>query len=241
MGIKLSRQKPRNLLLSIIYRLQKILPLSNKAKLKLFLNLEWIFERLSHEQSFKYYSYMEHPVRQYSKEFILDNIKSTDVVLDLGCNLGEITSLIAEKAKTVIGIDYNKKSIEIAKQRHESPNLTFYTIEALEFLRKNSIKFNVLILSHILEHLDNPKAFLSDFKDHFELIYIELPDFDRNYLNHYRQKMNLSLIYSDDDHITEFDRIELNNLLQECNIEVFKAEYKYGVQKLWCKVINIKN
>ena len=55
MGIKTSRQKPRNILTSLIYRFQKYLPFSYKFKIKLFLNLEWIFDRLSHEMSFKYY------------------------------------------------------------------------------------------------------------------------------------------------------------------------------------------
>jgi SAM-dependent methyltransferase len=236
MGIQTSRIKPKNLLLSIIYRLQKILPLSKTAKLKLFLNLEWIFDRLAHEMSFKYYSPLEHPVRNYSKKFILENIYETDTVLDLGCNLGDVSFIIAEKAKEVVGIDHNKYAIEIAIQRHKTANLIFYNREALEFLNENPKHFDVLILSHILEHLDHPKEFLLKFKDFFTRIYIEVPDFDRSYLNHYRKDLNLNLIYSDDDHISEFDRDELHILLNECNIEVFNAEYKFGVQKLWCKV-----
>ena len=77
-----------------------------------------------------------------------------------------------------------------------------------------------------------------EFKDYFKSIYIELPDFDWYYLNHYRLKLNLRLIYSDDDHVSEFDRNELKTLLDECNIKVVKEEYKYGVQKLWCNVNN---
>jgi SAM-dependent methyltransferase len=236
MGIKSTRKKDKNILLSIIYRLQKFLPLRNTTKFKLFLNLEWIFDRLAHEQSFKFYTPGNHPVRQFSKVFILDNIEETSTVLDLGCNLGDISFIIAEKAKEVVGIDYNKNAIEIAKQRHKRHNLKFYNREALEFLKENSKHFDILILSHILEHLDNPKEFLLDFKDYFKQIYIELPDFDRYYLNHYRKDLNLNLIYSDDDHISEFDRNELRTLLNECNIKILKEEYEFGVQKLWCKV-----
>lgn len=236
MGIKTSRKKPRNLLLSIIYRLQKVLPLSKRAKFKLFLDLEWIFDRLSHEMSFKYYSTDRHPFRQHSRSFILENINENDIVLDLGCHWGEISNLVAGKAKEVTGIDHNKKAIETAVQLHKRPNLKFVNREASEFLEENSAKYNVLILSHILEHLDEPKEFLLNFKDYFERIYIELPDFDRYYLNHYRKDLDLSLIYSDDDHISEFDRNELKVILDECKIEVLKAEYIFGVQKLWCKV-----
>lgn len=238
MGIKISREKPKNRLLSLIYILEKILPISDKAKFKLFLNLEWIFNRLSHELSFKYYSTEEHPILHYTKIFMLENINNTDVVLDLGCNLGDISFTIAEKAKEVTGIDINKEAINIANKRYNKSNLKFYNKEAREFLKEAPIKFNVLILSHILEHLDNPKAFISDFKDGFEKIYIEVPDFDRYYLNKYRQDLNLPLIYTDNDHVSEFDRDEIKSLLKECNIEVNKEEYRYGVQKLWCKVNN---
>jgi 2-polyprenyl-3-methyl-5-hydroxy-6-metoxy-1,4-benzoquinol methylase len=236
MGIKTSRQKPKNILLSLIYRLQKILPLSNAARFKLFLNLEWIFDRLSHEMSFKLYSTDNHPARQYSKKFILENIQETDTVLDLGSNLGDISFFIAEKAKEVVGIDHNAKAIELSKQRHKRPNLEFHNGEAREFLNSNAKQFDVLILSHVLEHLDNPKDFLMDFKGFFKKIYIEVPDFDKYYLNHYRKDHKLSLIYSDKDHVSEFDREELKALLNECNIQIVKEEYRYGIQKLWCTV-----
>jgi len=234
MGIKLSRKKTKNLLLSIIYRMQKLLPLSNKTKLKLYLDLEWIFDRLSHEISFKIYSPNEHPVRTFSKEFILSNINGNDIVLDLGCNLGDISFFISEKAKEVVGIDYNKNAIEIAKKRYIKNNLTFIYGEAFEFLNSNNKKFDILILSHILEHLDNPQEFLLRFKDYFKFIYIEVPDFDKSYLNYYRKDLKLKLIYSDNDHVSEFDRDELKSLLRICHIDVIKEEYRFGVQKLWC-------
>ncbi len=107
--------------------------------------------------------------------------------------------------------------------------------EALEFLSSNEKRFNVLILSHILEHLDNPKEFLMKFNGYFQCIYIEVPDFDRYYLNHYRKDLGLKLIYSDDDHVSEFDRDELKIILTECRIEITKEEYKHGVQRLWCR------
>lgn len=237
MGVKLSRQKPRNILTSVIYRVQKILPISNTFKLKVFLNLEWIFDRLSHEMSFRYYSSETHPVRLCSKKFILDNLDATNNVLDLGCKNGEISYMVAEKVKKVVGVDYDKDAIAIAKERHKRPNLSFHCGEALDYLAKSTEPFDVLILSHILEHLDNPEEFLNKFKDNFNLIYIELPDFERNYLNLYRKELGLKLIYSDDDHISEFDRDELKTLLNNTGLEIINEEYRYGLIKLWCKRI----
>lgn len=199
------------------------------------MDLEWIFDRLSHELSFKYYSPQTHPVRQSSRKFILDNLNETNCVLDLGCNLGDVSFFIAEKVKKVVGIDYNQAAINTAKNRYRRQNLEFHHGEALEFLKSSSEHFDVLILSHILEHLDDPQEFLNTFKDRFESIYIELPDFERNYLNSYRKDLGVKLLYSDDDHISEFDRDELKTLLNTCKLEVIKEEYRYGLIKLWCK------
>ena len=102
---------------------------------------------------------------------------------------------------------------------------------------EKSHKFDILILSHILEHLDNPQIFINMFKDYFKFIYIEVPDFEKNYLNLYRKDLNLNLIYSDADHISEFDRDELKSLLNSSHLKILKEDYRFGVQKFWCTPI----
>ncbi|MCY7346385.1 MAG: class I SAM-dependent methyltransferase [Pyrinomonadaceae bacterium] len=234
MGIKLQREKKRLLITSIFYRMIK-LPLSSNKKLKLFLNLEWIFSRLAHEMSFKIYSPQTHPIRNYAKKFLLDVLDEQQSVLDLGCGSGDVSNIIAEKARTVVGIDHNEESLKIASDKYKRSNLTFIHEDARTYL-KTSDKFDVLILSHILEHLDDPKDFLQTFKDYFEYVYIEVPDFDRDVANHYRKDLNMELIYSDNDHVSEFDRYELKDLINLCNLEILREEYIFGVQRYWCKV-----
>jgi ubiquinone/menaquinone biosynthesis C-methylase UbiE len=237
MGIKLERKKKANYLGSFAYRFNRILPLSAKAKFKLFLNLEWIFERFAHEYSSKYYLPAEHPFRLHTKKTLLDFIKEDQAVLDLGCKAGEMSIYIAEKAKLVVGVDFDKKAISVAQNNYHRDNLTFVCSDAYEYLNKSQIKFDVLILSHILEHLDDPEAFLKRYTPFFKFIYIELPDFEKSHLNKYRKDLNLKLIYTDDDHISEFDRDELSTLITKCGLQIITAEYRYGLQKIWCKVV----
>ena len=236
MGIRVKRKKPKIIWASFMYRLHKVLPLSRRAKFKLYLNMAWMFDRLASEMSYKNYTVETHPVRIFQKQFIQKHLDKSYTVLDLGCSAGEITNMIAEKAGKVIGIDYNKSDIERAKATHNKTNLEFYHGEALEFLANNKEKFDVLILAHILEHLDNPKEFIYAFKNYFRFIYIELPDFDKTFLNHYRKDLDMKLNYTDDDHVSEFDRYELETLLAECNINIVESVYRFGVQQLWCEV-----
>jgi hypothetical protein len=93
----------------------------------------------------------------------------------------------------------------------------------------------VLILSHILEHLENPGDFLRQYTPFFEFVYVEVPDFEKTLLNQYRQKEQLPLIYTDADHISEFDREELAEKVHQAGLEITEADYRYGIRKLWCK------
>jgi len=133
-------------------------------------------------------------------------------------------------------VDHDGEAIATAQRTHQLPNLSFHHVEALAYLNASEKQFDVLLLSHILEHLDDPEAFLGMFKGHFTYIYIELPDFDKTYLNLYRADLGSTLIYTDDDHISEFDRDELKAVLTKCGIDVLESEYRFGVQRLWCRV-----
>lgn len=235
MGIKLNRKKKRTLLLTLIYRIHKIIPFSHEKKLRFYLDLEWIFDRLSHETSFKYYDESKHPLRKHTIDSILKFIDKEHTVLDLGCKYGNLSYSISQKAKKVVGVDFDTKAIEIAKKTYQGDNLQFQEGDALSYINQQDFKFDVLILSHILEHIDDPKAFLISFKEHFKLVYIELPDFNKTYLNFYRADLKSDLIYTDPDHISEFDRFELRELIISCGFEIVNEEYIFGIQKIWCK------
>jgi SAM-dependent methyltransferase len=239
MGIRIPRKKPRQPLLSFIYRLHRMLPMGTRAKLRLYLDLEWIFDRLAMEMSFAHYGVQDHPFRRCARAFLLEHIQPTSRVLDLGCKRGDVSIFVAEKAQRVVGVDHDEAAIAEARRTYQRENLLFLHADALEYLRSGVEHFDVLILSHILEHLDGPEEFLMAFRGHFSHIYIELPDHDRSYLNLYRQDMGSSLVYSDDDHVSEFDRDELRTMMKRCGITIEEAEYRYGVQRLWCRTTQV--
>ena len=232
MTIKMERKKKRIFLKSFLYRLIK-LPIPVKTKLRLFLNLEWIFERLSLETSWAYFAAEQHPMKTLNRRFLLDCVDSSQSILDLGCKYGHDSFILSEKCKEVVGIDYDTNAIEKAKSTYHRQNLSYLSEEGIKYLTESSKVFDVLILSHVLEHLDDPVKFLQEFKQYFKYIYVEVPDFDRTTLNHFRKSLGMELIYSDDDHISEFDRYDLQKHFQEAGLEVLKSEYYLGNQKHW--------
>jgi len=236
MSVKLKRQKKRLLFKSILYRLIK-LPLPAKTKLKMLLNMEWMCERLAWETSWQVFGADDHPLKTLNRKFLLDCMKPEYSIIDLGCKHGYDSYLLAGVCRKVIGIDYEIPSIESAKKNYRRDNLTYLAVEGIAYLSENSEQFDVLVLSHVLEHLDDPGDFLRQFKRFFKFVYIEVPDFDRSILNHFRQRLDMELIYSDDDHISEFDRFDLGKLIEASGLEIVKSEFYLGNMKFWCRVL----
>jgi len=57
-------------------------------------------------------------VKQYLEaeiEFVLDKIKSSDLVLELGCGYGRVLGRLLAKAKAVVGIDTSFTSLSLAR------------------------------------------------------------------------------------------------------------------------------
>lgn len=232
MGLKLNRKKKRNIKLSIAYRLGRFLPLNSDKKLKLYLDLAWIFSRLAHEQTFK--SSIKIPY-DASQDFLVNQISKEDRVLDIGCGEGYVIQRLLNKTSNILGIDYQEKSIEKAKRLLD--NQVELICDDIHHYIKNhpEQKFDVIVLSHVLEHIDNPQKFLKDIRGYANYFYIEVPDFEASHLNVFRQYVKTDLVYTDADHVSEFDRRELQDLMNNTDLEVLKAEFNYGVMKLWCK------
>ncbi len=234
--MQLTRKKQKSLLLSLIYKTM-FNPLTGrialKSKFEFFLYLTWIFDRLAYNASYQYYQALHHPGRQLTSEFLLPHIDESFSVLDLGCGYGHYSSLIGGKARKVVGVDYNKTYIEMANAKYRSSNVEFHCDDALRFLERSEERFDVLVLAHVLEHLDHPEEFLRSFSSHFNYIYIEVPDFHKDQLQIFRKDLHTPYIYTDEDHVSEFERTELRQILLNCGLSIIDERYFAGNQYLW--------
>jgi len=77
---------------------------------------------------------------------------------------------------------------------------------------------------------------LRSFKDYFSYIYIEVPDFDNSHINLVRQRLNIPLNYTDDDHVQEYDRNEMEMLITSLDMKIEHVEFRYGVMRYWVRV-----
>jgi len=86
-------------------------------------------------------------------------------VLDVGCGTGEYLTIplgYLMNELNILGIDTDIKSIKYAKNKNTNPNVKFQC-STIEKLDKNS-KFDFIILSEVLEHLNEPYIMLEHIR-----------------------------------------------------------------------------
>lgn len=84
-------------------------------------------------------------------------------VLDYGCNTGYLLNIINKKYPhnnfELCGADINIHALKYARKKYS--DFTFYNLDKNFF---NSEKFDVIILSHVLEHVKDRDIFIANLK-----------------------------------------------------------------------------
>lgn len=81
-------------------------------------------------------------------------------VLDVACGIGYGTKILSEKANFVVGWDYSKEAIMLAKQYYQTHNCSFAIVDAEKELPKDN-KFDTIVSFETIEHLSNGEHFLN--------------------------------------------------------------------------------
>ncbi|MBI4973792.1 class I SAM-dependent methyltransferase [Candidatus Roizmanbacteria bacterium] len=104
--------------------------------------------------------FMEHIDRyNFALPYVHDKM-----VADVACGSGYGSHLLANNgAKKVTGIDCDRKTIQYAKKRYPRCNITYKVGEA-EDLPLSTISIDVVVSFETIEHIENPKRFLSEAK-----------------------------------------------------------------------------
>jgi ubiquinone/menaquinone biosynthesis C-methylase UbiE len=91
-------------------------------------------------------------------KFLLQFAHEADV-LDCGCGTGYGTALLAEKAKSIVGIDISKAALTWAKKHYPAIEYLQMNVEELSF-QNNS--FDLIVSSENFEHLHDQKRHVSE-------------------------------------------------------------------------------
>lgn len=177
----------------------------------------------------------KHAIQQYH-QFFVKNIAAGDRVLDIGCGHGDVSFDVAQKAQAVTGIDISRKNIDIARKKYQRENLEFIIGNAISFDWKE--KFDVIILSNVLEHIEHRPEFLRRLAIIAPKILIRVPMITRDWISVY--KKNEGFPYRlDDTHFIEYDEQTFAEEMRQAELLIDHQHVAFG--ELYAVVKNPTN
>jgi 2-polyprenyl-3-methyl-5-hydroxy-6-metoxy-1,4-benzoquinol methylase len=156
-------------------------------------------------------------------------------VLDVGCGIGSLAyDLAANAGGIVTGIDINSESLEYARIHFQHPNLTF--IEGDILTMPLTEPFDVIVLSNVLEHLNERIHFLQNLTTHIrpKRFLLRVPMINRHWSVPLRKELGLKYL-SDPTHFTEYTKQEFETEMQVAGLRVRHLQINWG--EIWAEVV----
>ncbi|MDR3131045.1 MAG: class I SAM-dependent methyltransferase [Treponema sp.] len=163
--------------------------------------------------------YIRRCKRQYS--FIRNSNVQYESMLEVGAASGYNLSLYKKDDIAVYGIEPSEKNVESCKQK--------YTIELFQGMfqeyreKHHNKKYDIVFLSHILEHIVNPYQFILELSEiNNRYMFIEVPTLD------YKFNDEPFGMFTD-EHVNYFTFEGLNNLMESLHYVVVDASIIFDV------------
>lgn len=183
----------------------------------------------------------KHSILKY-KEWFLKNVNSSDIVLDIGCQTGLLTVMLASKVKYVYGIEISKAWLTEAQNNNKLNNIEFINGDAALYDYSKLKPISVLTLSNILEHIEKRVEFLTkiinqvNWEDSTEKkILIRVPMIDRDWITIYKKNKRIEWRL-DKTHFTEYTFNEFQEEMINSNITILNYRIQYGEIYAVCTV-----
>lgn len=156
----------------------------------------------------------------YIKKFIkkTDNLN----VLEIGASDGLLLSIFKKENFNVFGYELNENARKDALKKYDIKMKD-------DFLKDKNIdknKYNIVIMSHILEHFTNPKYILNSVHNFIgggvnDILFIEIP-YTPNYKIVSKDYMK---IFFETEHTVHFNEKNISLLMKECNFKILDICY----------------
>lgn len=172
-------------------------------EMQLVQTLDWCVQRHLNIVAAKIYQgrHPKHWLWPEHKRFFLERVQPGMRVLDIGCGASAYLQWMAEAGADVTAIDIDEPKVERARSIMSHPRLRFEVRDAMAWQPEE--RFDVVICSHVIEHLVGPVALLSALRRCAPRLLVGVPRIDSRW-----QKLmyrDLGLAWKDDeDHEREY-------------------------------------
>ena len=173
----------------------------------------------------------KHRLMRYH-DFFVARIPAGSRVLDIGCGYGAVARSIATRVagSTVVGVEIDQPRLAQARSGDVPVNLSFVEGDARRSLPPGP--WNVVILSNVLEHIEDRIGFLSDLlrQAEPEKVLIRVPLFERDWRMPLRRELGVSY-FSDPEHFIEHRLDELRDEVTAAGLTPVEALTSWG--EIW--------
>jgi len=155
-------------------------------------------------------------------------------ILDVGCGEGFITSKLAKKFKEakILGIDIEQEYIDYAKFFNAYNNVE-YEINSIDTLPK--IKYDLIVATEVLEHLENPKDAIEKLKAVSEtsgIVLITIPNEPYFRLGNLCALKYIKNLGNTPGHLHNWTKGQISNLLK-----MMKLDFEIKTSTFWNIII----
>ncbi|MBI4179195.1 class I SAM-dependent methyltransferase [bacterium] len=144
-----------------------------------------------------------------------------DTVIDLGCAHGKILHALAPHIRRGIGLDHNPEHIRTARTRFQAPNIQFYEGEIESSPWPFDDRADGVILSHVLEHVEDSVGLLRRLNTRRVLILVPGTD---DWISQLKHELGYDR-FRDDDHKREYGREDLIREVEAAGFSVRDIRY----------------
>jgi len=199
-------------------------PLTRKPILRALVWMHnWSYHLISLFASFDG-THPKHDILKYH-EFFLDRISSIDTVLDVGSGSGKVAYELAGKAAHVYGIDIRPVNVERARKAYQANNLSF--IEGDATVHDFDRPVTVIVLSNVLEHIEDRVGLLQKLSQLAPKILIRVPMITRDWITVF--KRNEGFEYRlDDTHYIEYAIESFEQEMKEAELQITELKVEFG-------------
>lgn len=207
---------------------------TNKALIELF----WIEDKLNlviNERALAY-GENEHPKHTLIPyhNFFIEHIEDGENIIDIGCGYGAVARSIAmAKPKSlVLGIDNDFTRFTQAINSKNPENLSFLLADIKKSMALPDIKWDTVVLSNVLEHLENRIQSLKDIATvtKADKYLIRVPAFERGWKIALRKKLGINY-FQDDDHKIEHTLAEFKSEIFQSGLQLKSIDLIWG--EIW--------
>ena len=185
----------------------------------------------------------KHPKHQITnyKQWFLDNIEQDWTVIDVGCNVGMMSEVLAQKAGFVYGLEIDSEYVKKAERESNSANVKYICADVTEFDYSKIKPVDCIVLSNVLEHIENRVDFLTRIvrkviwnEDDEKTILIRVPAIDREWITLYKKQIGLEYRL-DQTHYSEYTTETLKEELDHARINILSIKRCFGEIYAVCK------